>query len=105
MGGILVGWSCRLCNFRNGGHRYISSSAIFGQDKQSGCKPPAILRGGSNYTMQPPGVSAAENLIRETQGFAGLGASLENVYRVGSVVMEEVLENWDRYRTEIPGQK
>ena len=64
-----------------------------------------ILRGGSNYTMQPPGVSAAENLIRETQGFAGLGASLENVYRVGSVVMEEVLENWDRYRTEIPGQK
>ena len=64
-----------------------------------------ILRGGSNYTMQPPGVSAAENLIRETQGFAGLGASLENVYRVGSVVMEEVLENWDRYRTEIPGKK
>ena len=55
--------------------------------------------------MQPPGVSAAENLIRETKGFAGLDASLENVYRVGSVVMEEVLENWDRYRTEIPGQK
>ena len=64
-----------------------------------------ILRGGSNYTMQPPGVSAAENLIRETKGFAGLDASLENVYRVGSVVMEEVLEHWDRYQTEIPGQK
>ena len=40
--------------------------------------------------MQPPGVSAAENLIKETEGFAGLDASLENVYRVGSVVMEEV---------------
>ena len=64
-----------------------------------------ILRGGSNYTMQPPGVSAAENLIKETEGFAGLDASLENVYRVGSVVKEEVLENWDRYRTEIPGQQ
>ncbi len=64
-----------------------------------------ILRGGSNYTMQPPGVSAAENLIKETKGFAGLDASLENVYRVGSVVMEEVLEHWDRYQTEIPGQK
>ena len=52
--------------------------------------------------MQPPGVSAAENLIKETKGFAGLDASLENVYCVGSVVMEEVLEHWDRYQTEIP---
>jgi purine nucleoside permease len=61
-----------------------------------------VLRGGSNYTMQPPGLTAAENLLKETEGFSGLDASLENIYRVGSVVMEDVLENWDRYRSEIP---
>ena len=27
-----------------------------------------VLRAGSNYTMQPPGVGAAENLLRENDG-------------------------------------
>ena len=52
--------------------------------------------------MQPLGLTAAENFLKETEGFSGLDASLENVYRVGSVAMEDILENWDRYRTEIP---
>ena len=42
------------------------------------------------------------NLRGYIEGFSGLDASLENVYRVGSVVMEDILENWDRYRKEIP---
>ena len=61
-----------------------------------------VLRGGSNYTMQPPGLSAAENLLRETDGFAGLQASLENVYRVGATVVDELLANWETYAVAPP---
>ena len=54
-----------------------------------------VLRGGSNYTMQPPGVSAAENLLKENDGYAGMEASLENIYIVGSMVIDELLDNWE----------
>ena len=62
-----------------------------------------VLRGGSNYTMQPPGVSAAENLLKENDGYAGLQASLENIYITGSIVIDELLDNWDRYAVSVPG--
>lgn len=62
-----------------------------------------ILRAGSNYTMQPPGMTAAENLLRENKGFAGLEASLESLYLVGSTVVEEITDNWDKYKDSIPG--
>lgn len=62
-----------------------------------------VLRGGSNYTMQPPGIGAAENLLKENDGYAGLQASLENIYIVGSIVIDELLGNWDYYSETIPG--
>ena len=62
-----------------------------------------VLRTASNYTMQPPGMSAAENLLRENEGYGGLGAAVESAYRVGSRVVDEILENWEKYETEIPG--
>ena len=64
-----------------------------------------VLRGGSNYTMQPPGVTAAENLLKENDGYAGLQASLENIYIAGSIVIDELLENWDQYSVTVPGSK
>jgi len=62
-----------------------------------------VLRGGSNYTMQPPGIGAAENLLKENDSYAGLQASLENIYIVGSIVIDELLGNWDYYSETIPG--
>ena len=62
-----------------------------------------VLRAGSNYTMQPPGVTAAGNLLRENKGFAGLEASLESLYIVGSKVLKEILDNWEEYEETIPG--
>ena len=62
-----------------------------------------VLRAGSNYTMQPPNMTAAENLLRENKGFAGLEAALESLYAVGSNVLEEIVENWDTYKDSIPG--
>ncbi len=33
-----------------------------------------VLRTASNYTTQPPGMTAAEHLLRENEGYAGLNA-------------------------------
>jgi purine nucleoside permease len=62
-----------------------------------------VLRTASNYTMPPPGVSAAEHLLAENEGYAGFAASIEAAYRVGSVVLEEITGNWEKYRDAIPG--
>ena len=63
-----------------------------------------VLRTASNYTMQPPGVTAADNLLQDhgEEGYAGLKASVEAAYRVGSRVVDEIVHNWDRYRDTIP---
>ncbi|WP_320819955.1 purine nucleoside permease [Thalassolituus sp.] len=61
-----------------------------------------VLRTGSNYTMPPPGVTAAENLLAENEGYAGLEASLESAYVVGTKVMDTILTNWDVYKDKIP---
>lgn len=61
-----------------------------------------VLRTASNYTMPPPGFTAAQYLLRENEGYSGMTASVESAYRVGSVVVDELLAHWDRYRTAIP---
>ena len=64
-----------------------------------------VLRTGSNFTMQPPSRTAAENLLKKTKGYryAGLEIAVEAGYRVGSVVVNEIVANWDRYEDELPG--
>ncbi len=64
-----------------------------------------VLRTGSNFTMQPPGVTAAENLLKENQGYAGLAVATEAAYLVAARVVDELLENWDQYRDELPGHQ
>ena len=61
-----------------------------------------VLRAGSNYTMPPPGVTAAANLLRENEGYVGLRAALESLYLVGSRVVDELLGGWSVYRDSIP---
>jgi purine nucleoside permease len=61
-----------------------------------------VLRTASNYTMQPPGGSAAKNLLSENEGYSGLGASVEAAYRVGSVVVDDIVAHWDSYRDTPP---
>lgn len=61
-----------------------------------------VLRTASNYTMQPPGVSAVDNLLMDHGGYAGLDASAEAAYRVGSKVVNELVGHWDVYRDKTP---
>ena len=61
-----------------------------------------VLRTASNYTMPPQGVDAATNLLSENEGYAGLDASLESAYLVGSKVVDEILANWSKYQSSPP---
>lgn len=63
-----------------------------------------VLRTASNYTMPPPGVSAADNLLAENDGYSGLVVALESGYAVGSVVIDALLADWDTHRDMIPGK-
>jgi purine nucleoside permease len=62
-----------------------------------------VLRTASNYTMPPPGMSAAEHLLKENEGYAGLQASVEAAYVVGAAVVDEIAGNWSKYRDVVPG--
>ena len=63
-----------------------------------------VLRTASNYTMPPPGITAADNLLAEQHdSYAGLDAALENAYLVGSVIVDAILADWDTYRDSAPG--
>jgi purine nucleoside permease len=61
-----------------------------------------VLRTASNYTMPPPGMGAAEHLLKENDGYAGLEASVEAAYRVGSVVVDEIVNKWPAYKNRTP---
>jgi purine nucleoside permease len=61
-----------------------------------------VLRTGSNYTFGPEGVSAVDNLLAENEGYQGLEVSLEAAYRVGSTVLDEIVNNWSFYKDNIP---
>ncbi|MDT0498121.1 purine nucleoside permease [Algiphilus sp. W345] len=57
-----------------------------------------LLRTGSNFSMQPTGLSAADSLAREIDGFGAMGPAVEAHWRVGSPVVRELSEHWERYR-------
>lgn len=63
-----------------------------------------VLRAGSNFTMPPPGLGAAQNMARENSGYSGMTVALEALYKTGSVVVDELLAHWDRYAKTTPGQ-
>jgi purine nucleoside permease len=62
-----------------------------------------LLRTGSNFDQQPPGLTAAESLSGEKIGhYSAYLPSLEAAYTVGSRVVHALVEGWPRYEAEIP---
>lgn len=62
-----------------------------------------VLRTASNFSMQPPDTTAAENLSGEKKGgYSAFIPSLDAAYDVGSKVIRELVDNWDTYQSEIP---
>jgi purine nucleoside permease len=64
-----------------------------------------VLRTVSNFDQQPRGMSAAESLSHQRIGsYSAYLPSLESAYRVGHVVVLELLTNWPKY-TAMPPAK
>ena len=63
-----------------------------------------ILRTASNFTMQPPSLSAAENLKLESSGdgYAAMGAAIEAAYNVGSKVTDYIVTHWEIVKDKPP---
>ena len=62
-----------------------------------------VLRAGSDHDVPPPGRTAAEALARTKIGqYAAYLPALESAYRVGSVVVDELVVNWAKYRDTVP---
>jgi purine nucleoside permease len=57
-----------------------------------------VLRTVSNFDQQPRGMTAAESLARQRVGtYSAYLPSLEAAYRVGHVVVKELLTHWAKY--------
>jgi purine nucleoside permease len=64
-----------------------------------------VLRTASNFTLPPPGKTAAEYLREEQHdSYAGLDAALENAYLVGMRVIDALLADWDKHVVTPPGK-
>jgi purine nucleoside permease len=62
-----------------------------------------VLRTARNFDQQRDGITASESLA-ETRigGYVAYLPSLEAAWRVGSVVVHELLRNWSRYENQLP---
>jgi len=62
-----------------------------------------VLRTGSNYQMPYPGRSAVEHIAALKRGeYPALMPAFTAAYRVGSVVVEEIVAQWAKYADTIP---
>ncbi|MFT3965681.1 MAG: purine nucleoside permease [Sphingobium sp.] len=60
------------------------------------------LRTGSNYSVQPEGKTAVQSLSAEQMELSALQPSVDAAFQVGSRVVNEIADNWPRYRDTIP---
>jgi purine nucleoside permease len=65
-----------------------------------------VLRTVSNYDEQPRGMGAAESLAMQRVGkYAAYRPSLKAAYKVGHVVVNELLTRWPQYENSVPVAK
>jgi purine nucleoside permease len=65
-----------------------------------------VLRAASDYSLAPPGITAADFLRTENaENFPGTPGALENLYRVASPVARALAEGWSQTRDHVPEPK
>jgi purine nucleoside permease len=58
-----------------------------------------VLRTASDFDQPPPGVTAAENLARNSgRQYVGYLPALESAWRVGNTVVQEITTHWNKYK-------
>jgi purine nucleoside permease len=64
-----------------------------------------VLRTASNFDQQRPGITAPESLAETKIGeYGAFLPSLEAAFRVGRVVVDELVNHWSEYRDRTPGR-
>ena len=61
-----------------------------------------VLRTASNFSMPHEGLSPAQSMLNENESYSAYLPSLEAAYRVGSVVVNALVEGWDQYEKQLP---
>ena len=62
-----------------------------------------VLRTASDFDQQHPGEDAATSLARAKIGkYTGFLPALDAAWRVGHVVVAEIVKNWPKFRDELP---
>ncbi|WP_064742785.1 purine nucleoside permease [Edaphobacter aggregans] len=63
-----------------------------------------VLRTASNYDQQRPGKTAAESLAEtKVRQYSAYLPSLDSAYRVGHVVVDQLVANWAETKDRLPG--
>lgn len=63
----------------------------------------AVLRTGSNFDRPAPGQSAYASLIASTTGESGgFVPATHNLYKVGGLLVEDIVRHWDQWREGVP---
>ncbi|WP_269525156.1 purine-nucleoside phosphorylase [Coraliomargarita parva] len=79
---------------------FLNQSGIVDRDRVM------MLRSASNYTMQWPGATAIQSKRGESIGsYSAFVPALESAYAIGSPVVREIVKNWERYETTLPGSE
>lgn len=62
-----------------------------------------VLRTASNFDMQRPQITAWESLAEnKAGGYAGFIPAVESAWKVGSTVVNEILNHWQKYKMALP---
>jgi purine nucleoside permease len=61
-----------------------------------------VLRTASNFTLQPPGITAERSLFDGLVTSAGYLPALEAGYQTGSIVVHALLAHWDLSKEHLP---
>jgi len=97
-------WTGGRGRFVSGGRDWDLAGTVFsGTRRRVDMGRILVLRTGSNYTIPPSGMSAAESLtaMSLTQN-PGYLPALEAAYFVGRRVVDEIVENWVVFRDTNP---
>jgi purine nucleoside permease len=114
-GDRLNDWAERWVAYWTGGHGVFAMSAeedtgimqaltFLAHARRARLDRVLILRAASDYTVAPPGMTAAAFLKRETdEGFPASPEALDALYRVASPIVRALADDWPRTRDQTPG--
>jgi purine nucleoside permease len=115
-GAHLTEWAERWVDYWTAGQGVFAMSAeedsgilqaltMLAQDGRAKLDRVLVLREASDYTLNPPGMTAAAFLAKETRdGFPAEKEALDNLYAVASPVARMLADDWAHTRGTVPGR-